>query len=58
MFKNKLFIILFMLIGLLTSYLIIRRNTTVLTEDNQVLKNRIEELEIENKAIKEHYKIE
>ncbi|QUH19515.1 hypothetical protein [Alkaliphilus sp. B6464] len=58
MLKNKPLFILFILIGLLISYLVLSSKTTVNTEDNQILKNRIAELEIENQTIKEHYKTE
>ncbi|ABW17720.1 hypothetical protein [Alkaliphilus oremlandii] len=58
MLKNKPLIVSLILIIFLISYLIISSNIKDLTKNNQILKSRLEELEIENQTIKEHYETE
>ena len=52
--KNKILIVIIIIIGLIVSFPLFRGYAADIT----TLKNRIEELEIENQAIKEHYKTE
>lgn len=54
MHKNKALIVIIILIGLLVIFSLFRGNDVEIT----MLENRIEELEMENEAIKEHYKTE